>query len=404
MTRHDYRNHSDAQAQVDALDPALAGRFAEVLDLLVEQGFDGMAHAMQTLLNEAMKLERSIVLGARPYERTPERRGYANGYKPKTMHSRVGRLHLQVPQARDVEFYPSALERGTRSERALVMAVAEMYLQGVSTRKVTAVMEELCGMQVTSSQVSRAMRAMDEELDQWRNRPLGEISYLLLDARYEHVRVGGTVVSCALLIAIGVTPEGRRTILGTSVALSEAEVHWRDFLESLQKRGLHGVKLVVSDDHAGLKEARETRLSGVPWQRCQFHLAQNMLKHLPPSLDQKEASGDLRAVWNAANRSEAERLLGLMVEKHASSVPKLAAWLETNVPEGLTVFDFPAEHRRRLRTNNCSERLNREVKRRTRVVSIFPNEDSLLRLATAVLIEFDEDWTSGKRYLPMKTP
>ncbi len=180
-------------------------------------------------------------------------------------------------------------------------------------------------MQVTSSQVSRAMRAMDEELEQWRNRPLGEISYLLLDARYEHVRVAGSVVSCALLIAVGVTPEGRRTILGTSVALSEAEVHWRDFLESLQKRGMHGVKLVVSDDHAGLKEARQTRLSGVPWQRCQFHLAQNMLKYLPPSLDQKEASADLRAVWAAANRSEAERLLGLMVEKHDSSVTKLAA-------------------------------------------------------------------------------
>ena len=400
MTHHDHRNALEVEAQVDFSSP---GSFQEILELLADHGFEGMAMAMQTLLNEAMKLERSQVLGARPFERTPQRRGYANGFKPKTVQTRVGALELAVPQTRGIEFYPSALERGTRSERALKLAVAEMYLQGVSTRKVTAVMEELCGREVTSMQVSRAVRALDDELAKWRERPLGEIPYLQLDARYEKVRVGGTVVSCSLLIAVGVLPDGHRTILGVSVSLSEAEVHWREFLAGLQARGLHGVQLITSDDHAGLRAALQSRLPGVKWQRCQFHLAKNMLDHLPPNVPQEEASADLRAVFNAPNRVEADRLLGLMVSKYALVAKKLAAWLESNVPQGLTVFDFPADHRRRLRTNNNLERLNREIKRRTRVASIFPNEPSLLRLATAVLMETDDEWQTEKRYLPKAT-
>jgi transposase-like protein len=363
-----------------------------------------MAQALQILFNEAMKLERSAVLEAQPYQRTPQRRGYANGFKPKRVDTRVGRLELEVPQTRGVEFYPSTLERGTRSERALKLAVAEMYLQGVSTRKVTAVMETLCGLEVTSMQVSRAVQSLDVELEQWRIRPLGEITYLMLDARYEKVRVNGSVVSCALLVATGITPDGQRTVLGVSVSLSEAEVHWREFLASLQERGLHGVRLIVSDDHKGLEAARQARFAGVPWQRCQFHLAKNMLQYLPPNLSQKEASDDLRAVFNALNRMEADRLLGLMVTKYAPLASKLAAWLEENVPEGLTVFAFPAEHRRRIRTNNTLERLNRELKRRTRVASLFPNDASLLRLATAVLMETDDEWQTEKRYLPKNTP
>jgi len=401
MTHRDHPNGFEFEAQADSV---LPDGFQEILELLVDHGFDGMAQAMQTLLNEAMKLERSQVLGATPYERTAARRGYANGFKPKTVHARVGRLELSVPQARGVEFYPSALERGTRSERALKLAMAEMYLQGVSTRKVTAVMEQLCGREVTSMQVSRAVQALDDELAKWRERPLGEIPYLLLDARYEKVRVGGTVMTCSLLIAVGITPEGQRTILGVSVSLSEAEVHWREVLAGLQARGLHGVQRVTSDDHAGLRAALTARFSGVKWQRCQFHLAKNWIDHLPPNVPQEEASADLRAVFNAPNRVESERLLGLMVEKYAQPAPKLADWLERNVPEGLTVFDFPAEHRRRLRTNNGLERLNREIKRRTRVASIFPNEASLLRLATAVLMETDDEWQTEKRYLPKATP
>lgn len=375
-----------------------------VLELLSEQGFGGMAQAMTILINEAMKLERSAALGARPFERTPQRRGQANGFKPKTLNTRVGQLDLRVPQTRDVPFYPSALEKGQRSERALKLAIAEMYVQGVTTRKVTAVMQELCGLEVTSSQVSRAVQLLDAELTQWRERPLGEVPYVFLDARYEHVRVNGIVLTCALLVAIGVLPNGKRTVLGLSVSLSEAEVHWRDFLATLQARGLHGVKLYVSDDHAGLKAALASRCGGVKWQRCQFHLGQNLLDHLPPNVSQAEASADLRSVFNAANRQEADRLLALMVSKYAPVSKKLAAWLETNVPEGLTVLDFPREHRRRLRTNNCVERLNREIKRRTRVATQFPNEASLLRLATAVLMETDEEWQTEKRYLPQTTP
>ena len=405
MTHQPQANERDATFQQESWrDEAPPGSWNDLLDLLCDHGFAGMAQAMQVLLNEAMKLERSAVLGARPHERTPLRRGQANGFKPKTVETRLGALELRVPQTRGVPFYPSSLEKGQRSERALKLAIAEMYVQGVTTRKVTAVMEELCGLEVTSSQVSRAVQALDAELTQWRERPLGEIPYVFLDARYEKVRVNGVVVTCALLVAIGITPAGQRTVLGLSVSLSEAEVHWRDFLASLQARGLHGVQLVVSDDHAGLKAALATRLAGVKWQRCQFHLAQNLLDYLPPNVSQEEASAELRGVFNAPSRAEAERLLTLMVTKYAPVSKKLAAWLETNIPEGLTVFDFPVEHRRRLRTNNSLERLNREIKRRTRVATQFPNEASLLRLATAVLMETDEEWQSDKRYLSQVTP
>lgn len=405
MTHHPQTNERESAFQQESWieqDPPKS--FQDLLELLADHGFGGMSQAMQLLLNEAMKLERAAVLGARAYERTPLRRGQANGFKPKTVETRLGSLELRVPQTRGVPFYPSALERGQRSERALKLAIAEMYVQGVTTRKVTAVMEELCGLEVTSTQVSRAMKALDEELTAWRERPLADVPYVFLDARYEHVRVNGVVVSCALLVAVGVTPEGRRTILGLSVSLSEAEVHWREFLAALQARGLHGVKLVISDDHQGLKAALEARLASVPWQRCQFHLAQNLLDHLPPNVSQEEASAELRGVFNAPNRAEADRLLELMVKKYAPVSKKLAAWLESAVPEGLTVFDFPVEHRRRLRTNNGLERLNREIKRRTRVATQFPNDASLLRLATAVLMETDEEWQTEKRYLPQVTP
>jgi transposase-like protein len=405
MTHHHQTNEPQENFQQESWregDPPRG--FEALLELIAERGFGGMAQAMRLLFNEAMILERTAALHARPFERTPERRGHANGFKPKAVNTRLGRLELQVPQTRGVPFYPNALERGQRSERALKLAIAEMYVQGVTTRKVAAVMEELCGLEVSSSQVSRAMQALDAELTAWRERPLGEVPYVLLDARYEKVRVNGVVTSCALLIAVGISAEGQRTILGVSVALSEAEVHWRAFLATLQARGLHGVHCIVSDDHAGLEAARNARLPGVKWQRCQFHLAKNLFDHLPPNVPQKEASAELRGVFNAPNRVEADRLLAQMVAKYAPTAPKLAAWLETAIPEGLTVFALPVEHRRRLRTNNGVERLNREIKRRTRVATLFPNEASLLRPAAAVLMEVDEEWQSQKRYLPQATP
>ncbi len=378
-------------------------RFEELLQLLGEHGFEGMGHAIEILMNEAMKLERAEALGAMPYQRTEARRGYANGYKSKTVNSRLGQLRVNVPQTRDVEFYPSALERGERSERALKLAVAEMYVQGVSTRKVAEITQELCGLEVSSTQVSRAAELLDEELQAWRERPLETVPYVILDARYEKVRHGGSVRDCAVLIATGILENGQRSILGVSVSLSEAEVHWRSFLKSLIDRGLHGVQLIVSDDHAGLKQARKACFAGVAWQRCQFHLLQNALNYVPKITMRPEVIQDLRNVLNAADRHEADRLLKLMVEKYAETAPDLSRWLETNVAESLTVFELEPSHRRRLRTTNMLERLNQEIKRRTRVATLFPNEASLLRLVSAILSETSDDWETGKVYLTMQT-
>lgn len=375
----------------------------QVVQLLAEHGFDGLAQGVEILVNEAMKLERSQVLQAAPYQRTESRRGYANGFKPKTVNSRLGKLCLDVPQTRGVAFYPSVLERGERSERALKLALAEMYVQGVSTRKVRQITRELCGLDVSSSQVSRAAALLDEELAAWRDRPLGRIPYLILDARYEKVRHGGSVVDCAVLLAVGITPDGKRTVLGVSVSLSEAEVHWREFLHRLIERGLHGVELITSDAHEGLAAARKACLAAVPWQRCQFHLQQNALQYVPKIEMRKEVAADLRGVFNATDRTEADRLLDRAVQKYHRPAPRLAQWIESNVPEGLTVFDLPAAHRRRLRTSNLLERLSQEIKRRTRVATLFPNEASLLRLASAVLMEISEEWETAKVYLRLET-
>jgi transposase-like protein len=361
-----------------------------------------MAEAVRIMLNEAMKIERSQALQAAPYERNDGRRGYANGFKPKTLQTRLGTMTVDIPQTRGVDFYPSALEKGVRSERALKLAVAEMYVQGVSTRKVTEVMQQLCGLEVSSTQVSRATQLLDAELSAWRQRPLGEVPYLVLDARYEKMRHGGSVVSCAVLIAVGINPEGHRMLLGVSVSLSEAEVHWREFLASLQDRGLHGIRLVVSDDHAGLKAAREARLAGVPWQRCQFHLQQNAGHYVPRVTMRAELAADLRAVFDSPDRAEADRRLELAVRKYEKAAPKLAAWLSANVPEGLTIFALPPAHWRRLRTSNLLERLNKEIKRRTRVATLFPNEAALLRLVSAILMEISEEWETEKIYLRME--
>ena len=373
--------------------------FDLMIQVLDQHGFEGMARAIEILVNEAMKIERAEALGAQPYERTDQRRGYANGFKPKTLQTRVGKVELQVPQTRGVEFYPKSLERGVRSERALKLAVAEMYVQGVSTRKVTKITSELCGLDVSSSQVSRAAKLLDAELQSWRERPLGKLLYLTLDARYEKVRHGGTVVDCAVLIAIGVLPNGKRTVLGVSAKLSEAEVHWRDFLQSLVERGLHGIEMITSDAHEGLKAARKSVFPSVPWQRCQFHLQQNATAYVPKVDMRSEVAADIRGIFNAPDANEAQRLLKIATEKYRATAPKLAEWMEKNVPEGLTVLTRPESHRRRLRTSNSLERLNKEILRRTRVATLFPNEASLLRLVSAVLAEVDEEWQTGKSYL-----
>lgn len=373
----------------------------EVLELLNQQGSEALGDALAIILNAAMLLERQRFLNAEPYERTQQRRDYANGFKTKQLRTRLGELDLRVPQVRSSQFYPSAIERGSRSERALKLALAEMYVQGVSTRKVAAITEQLCGFEVTSSQVSRATAELDEVFKQWRERPLGQMPFVQMDARYEKVREGGVVVDQAVLTAIGIDSEGHRHVLGLSVERSEAEVHWRSFLQSLVERGLIGVKLITSDDHAGLRAARLAVFPSVLWQRCQFHLQQNASQYVARLEQRPEVAGDLRSVFNAPSREEAERLLSAMEKKYRQSAPRLSAWLAENVVEGLSVFAYPKQQQCRLRTSNLSERINRELKRRTRVVSIFPNAASLERLATAVLMEMDEDWQSAPRYLPM---
>ena len=379
---------------------------ADLMERLIESGPDGMAAAFTALMNLAMRIERERHLGARAYERSPDRAGHANGYKPKKIDTAAGTLSVQVPKSRGGEtpFYPQALERGRRSSRAVMLAIAQMYIQGVSTRDVEKVMAEFGLESLSSSQVSRAAALLDEELEVWRTRPLGVFPYLFLDARYEKVRIDGVVRDAAILSAVGIGEDGKRSVLGLSVALSEAEIHWRAFLDSLVARGLRGVRFITSDDHAGLAAARKAVFSGAIWQRCQFHLARNAIHHAPSAASRKAIGRQLRAVWNATDRAAAEAELARIVEGYADSAPRLAAWLEQNVPEGLAVFSLPEAHWRRMRTANPIERaIQQELKRRTRKIRVFPSETALERLATAILVEIDEEWIgTGRAYLTME--
>jgi transposase-like protein len=372
---------------------------ADLLQQVSEQGLDVLPDLIRTIINAAMQAERQHYLNAAPYQRTPEREAHANGFKPKTMHTRVGKITFDVPQVREGGFYPEALEKGLRSERALTLALAEMYVQGVSTRKVKAITEQLCGISVSSAQVSDAAALLDTELEKWRNRPLGEYPYLFLDAYYEQVREDGQVRNLAVLSAVGVNLGGKREILGVSVSLSEHEVHWRAFLESLKARGLGGLQLITSDAHEGLKTARLAVFGSIPWQRCQFHLQQNAQAYVPHKYMLAEVAEDIRIIFNAPDQTTAEAYLARTVQKYQKTASRLAEWMAANIPDGLAVFAFPVAHRRWLRTTNGVERLHREVRRRARVVSIFPNPPSCLRLVSAILSEISEEWLTGRTYL-----
>jgi len=379
-----------------------------VMETLIENGLDGMGEAFGILYNAAMEIERAQFLGAGRYERSENRIGQSNGFKNKTIKARVGKIPLKIPQVRGLPkgaegFYPKSLEKGIRSERALKLALAEMYIHGVSTRRVTKITEELCGLEISSTEVSRAAKLLDEEVEAWRNRKLGFIKYLVLDARYEKIRHGGSVIDCAVLVAIGVAENGKRIVLGTSVALSEAEVHWRAFIMSLLDRGMRGVEMVVSDDHKGLKKALQGTMPSVPWQRCQCHLQRNAQAYVPKVAMRETVAGDLRRIFTSGDRQEADQGLIDFVKKYEKSAPRLAQWAEENIPEGLTVFQLPVGHRKRMRTSNSIERLNKEIKRRTKVATLFPNEESLLRLVSAILAEISDDWETGKVYLNMET-
>lgn len=372
---------------------------SEITEIISKDGTDGLKAVVTMLINEAMRVDRGKHLKAEAYERNPERQDYANGFKDKKLKTRIGELDLKIPQVRSCNFYPSFLEKGLRSERALHLSIAEMYVNGVSTRKVQNIIEQLCGFEVSSSEVSRAAKLLDEELEKWRKRPLGFYKYLFLDARYEKVRYEGRVIDCAILIAIGIGKDGKREILSISVKLSEQEAHWRSFLQDLQARGLHGLELITSDAHSGLKAAKRAVFPSIPWQRCQFHLQQNAQSYVPKKSLKEQVAFDIRTIFNAPSQTEAERFLRLAAEKYDKEAPELAKWMLDNLPEGFTVFTFPTSHWQRLRTSNIAERLNREIKRRTHVVGIFPNVESCERLISAVLLETSEEWQMADVYL-----
>lgn len=373
----------------------------QIIKELIGQGMEGIRPVLELLFNTAMKVERDEFLGAAAYERSCERKGYANGFKPKEIQTRMGPLELAVPQTRGTGFYPNSIEKGTRSERALKVAIAQMYLEGVSTRRVQEITEKLCGYEISSTQVSRVTQELDEQFEKFRNRPIGEICYLVVDATYVKVRHNGSVMSMAILLAYGVTPEGKREILGASTSLSEAEVHWREFFKNLQSRGMHGVRLGISDDHPGLKSARMAVFPSIPWQRCQFHLSQNAQSYAPKKSMKVEIADTMREIFGSPTLEIAREMVRRAVEMYKKRAPEFAAWLEENIEEGLTVYQFPKEHWKKIRTSNGIERVNREIKRRTRVAVLFPNKESALRLITGVIIEIHEDWITGKQYLDM---
>jgi len=338
-------------------------------------------------------VERNEALKAEAYERTEQRKGYANGFKSRTIQTRVGKLKVNIPQVRGTSFYPQALEKGTRTEIALNLAVAEMYLNGVSTRKVEAITKELCGFDISSTQVSRCSKLLDEKLETFRSRPLSDkYAYVYLDATYEKVRNGGSVVSMATLVALGINEEGQREILGISSKLSEAKVHWKSFLESLQERGLSGTQLIISDDHAGLKAARKEVFPGIKWQRCQFHMAQNAQQYAPKKTMQEELGEALRKILHSTDYETAKEQVKKVIQQYSEKAPAFVNWLEENIEEGLTCFSFPEKHRKQIRTSNMIERLNREIKRRTQVVTVFCSVASCERLVTAVLESQHNDW------------
>ena len=358
---------------------------------------DLVERTVQALLDEEMTAH----LGAGRYERSGERRGYRNGTKPRTLTTRVGTLDLLVPQDRDGTFSTELFSRYQRSEQTLVASLLEMYVHGVSTRKVAAITETLCGTRVSKSQVSALTSRLDSDLAAWRERPLTAPSYPYVwgDARYEHVRVDGRVVSQGVLLVSGVRgDDGRREILGVTVADTESEATYQDLFRSLKTRGLTGVRLVISDDHAGLRQAIRRHFQGASWQRCQVHVTRNLCGQVAATKRAELAAG-LRTVFQAATLADARAAIQHLADDWRVSHPRVAEQLEEDFEACLSCLAFPAAHQVRIRTTNGMERLSQELKRRTRVVRIFPNRESCLRLVTALAMEHSDEWISGRRYL-----
>lgn len=361
---------------------------------------------VERVLQEVLEAEMTEHVGAAPHERTDARKGHRNGYKPRTLRTRVGTLNLLVPQDREGTFSTKLFCRYQRNEKALVLALMEMYLEGVSTRKVKDVTEELCGTSFSKSLVSSLAGRLDSELRAWRSRPLEAegYPYVFVDARYEKVRVGSRVVSQGVLVVSAVRdPDGLREILAVEVSDTESEAAYHELFRSLKSRGLKGVELVISDDHEGLKAAVARHFQGASWQRCQVHYARNLLGMVSYA-SRKELGADLRAIFAAPAREQALRIASSAAEKWRKKRgrEKVAEHIEEHLEECLTCLSFPESHRRRIRTTNGLERLNQEIKRRTRVVRIFPNPEACLRLVTALAVEQSEEWVTGRRYLDMR--
>ncbi len=395
MLSHPYeREHTMTQEK------STAARFA-LKDLAAgDQEF--MRHLVRAVMQQVLEAEMTDALSAEPGERTEARLGYRAGHYPRTLITRVGKLELRVPRDRDGRFSTELFDRYQRSEKALVSALAEMYVQGVSTRKVKAITEELCGHSFSASAISSVNKGLDESLSEFAHRHLDEpYPYLILDARYERVREGGVIRSQAVFVAIGINTDGYRQILGVDLANRESQTSWRDFLVALRDRGLHGVEFVVSDDHQELKRSLMEILPEAAWQRCYVHFLRNALDHMP-----RKASDDclqeLRWLYDRRNLAEAQKDLSAWVCRWQSVYPRLCDWVEENIAETLTFYRLPLGHHKHLKSTNMLERLNEEIKRRTRVVRIFPNQDSCLRLIRALAVETHEGWLEEHRYLNMQ--
>ena len=363
---------------------------------------DFLRPLIREVLQQVMEAEMDEALGAEKGERTSNRVGYRSGYYGRTLVTRVGKLELRVPQDRQGRFRTEIFERYQRSEKALVSALTEMYVQGVSTRKVKAVTEELCGHEFSASTISRMNQSLDKELDEFAQRRLEDAyPYLILDARYEKVREGGVIRSQAVMVAIGIDWEGQRCVLSVELANRESASSWKNFVLGLKQRGLNGVELVVSDDHAGLRAAIREVLPEAAWQRCYVHFLRNALDHLPRKADD-ECMTELRWIYDRRTIEEAHQDLAAWLKKWGKRYQKLCDWVEANIEETLTFYRLPRQHHKNMKSTNLLERLNEEIKRRTLVVRIFPNTASCLRLIRALAVEMHENWIEAIRYLNME--
>ncbi len=363
-----------------------------IAKLLTGPQGDFLRDALQRLVEGLMEADVNELVGAERYERSDTRRGHRNGYREREWHTRVGAMMLSVPRVRETNYMPDFLEPRRRAERALVSVVQEAYLKGVSTRRVDDLVNALGGVRISKSEVSRQCMELDEQAREFRERALDEeVPYIWLDAVYEKVREGGRVISMAVVVAIGVTASGRRTVLGVDVGHTESEAFWKSFLRSLVRRGLSGVKLVISDAHEGLKAAIGSVLTGVTWQRCRVHMMRNVLCHVKKD-QQSMVSAAIRTIFAQASQKEAHEQLVTVVAALRKTCPKAADTLEAAADDVLAYKDFPPEHHKQIHSNNPLERQNKEIRRRTRVVGIFPNRLSILRLVTLLLSEQDDEW------------